>query len=290
MLTDDGMLATLQTAAEVGAALGGVYLRPVYDKTVADRPWLDAVHADRAVPEFAWGRLRAVTFWRIVHQADGQVWRHLERHEPGVILHGLYQGTAEKLGRMVPLEDHPATAGYATAVNEQGAIETGYDRLDVSHVPNQVSRRWRCNPALKDFGRSDLDGVETLMDQLDETYSSWMRDIRLGKGRIIVPDQYLQGHGPGKGASWNPDREAYAGLAMLARPDSSGQLTVAQFQIRVQEHRDTAEDLVNQILRSAYYSGQTFGLGGDVAVTATETVAKERRSMTTRGRKILRWR
>ncbi|MFD8254685.1 phage portal protein [Streptomyces werraensis] len=289
-LTDDGMLATLQTAAEVGAALGGVYLRPVYDKTIADRPWLDAVHADRAVPEFAWGRLAAVTFWRIVHEEDGQVWRHLERHEQGRILHGLYQGTKGKLGRPVPLEDHPATAGLAAVVNDESFVETGYDGLDVAHVPNQLSRRWRANAALKDLGRSDLDGVETLMDQLDETYSSWMRDIRLGKGRIVVPENYLQSNGPGRGASWHPDQEAYSGINMLDRGGTGLQLHVAQFAIRVQEHRETAEDLVNQILRSAGYSGQTFGLGGDAAVTATEVTARERRSMTTRGRKILRWR
>ncbi|MER7801242.1 phage portal protein [Streptomyces parvulus] len=289
LLTDDGMLATLQTGAEVGSALGSVYLRPVYDKQLADRPWLDAVHADRAVPEFAWGRLAAVTFWRVVHEEDGQVWRHLERHERGRILHGLYQGTKGKLGRAVPLQDHPATEGLAGTVNDESFVETGYDKLDVSHVPNQLSRRWRANAALKDLGRSDLDGVETLMDQLDETYSSWMRDIRLGKGRIVVPDTYLQSAGPGRGASWNPDREAYAGVNVLRSGDGMA-LTVAQFAIRVQEHRDTAEDLVNQILRSAGYSGQTFGLGGDVAVTATEVVSKERRSMTTRGRKILRWR
>ncbi|KMS71311.1 capsid protein [Streptomyces leeuwenhoekii] len=290
-LADDGMLATLQTAAEVGAALGGVYLRPVYDTELADRPWLDAVHADRAVPEFVWGRLAAVTFWRIVREQDGQVWRHLERHEPGVILHGLYQGTRDKLGRPVPLEDSEATEGFALLVNEDGAIETGYQGLDVVYIPNQSSRRWRCKPRLQDLGRSDLDGVEPLMDALDETYSSWMRDIRLGKGRIIVPETYLQSAGPGRGVSWNPDQEAYSGVNVLSRGDSGGMaLTVAQFAIRVQEHRDTAEDLVNQILRSAGYSGQTFGIGGDVAVTATEVTARERRSMTTRGRKILRWR
>lgn len=289
-LTDDGMLATLQTGAEVGSVLGGIYLRPVYDLDIADRPWLDAVHADRAVPEFRWGRLSAVTFWRIVEEHDGLVWRHLERHEPGVVLHGLYQGTRTKLGRPVPLEDSPATEGFAPLVGDAGEIETGYAKLDVSHVPNQTSRRWRSNEALKDLGRSDLDGVESLMDQLDETYSSWMRDIRLGKGRIIVPNAYLQSQGPGRGATWNADQEAYSGLEMLARADSGPLLTVAQFAIRVQEHRDTAEDLVNQILRSAGYSAQTFGIGGDVAVTATEVVSKERRSMTTRGRKILRWR
>ncbi|HZF92068.1 phage portal protein [Streptomyces sp.] len=289
-LTDDGMLATLQTAAEVGAALGGVYLRPVYDKDIADRSWITAEHADRAVPEFTWGRLSAVTFWKVVREQDGQVWRWLQRHEPGVILHGLYQGTAEKLGQPVPLEDSEETAGFAALVGEDGSIPTGYNKLDVVHIPNQSSRRWRSQPKLKDLGRSDLDGVEPLMDALDETYSSWMRDIRLGKGRIIVPNAYLQSAGPGRGASWDPDQEAFAGLEMLARGDASSQLTVAQFAIRVREHKETAEDLVNQILRSAGYSGQTFGIGGDVAVTATEVTARERRSMTTRGRKILRWR
>ncbi|MFJ5638659.1 phage portal protein [Streptomyces sp. NPDC093223] len=290
VITDEGMLATLQTAAEVGAALGGIYLRPVYDQDVADRPWLHATHADRAVPFFTWNRLSAVIFWRVVHEEDGQVWRHLELHEPERIVHGLYQGTGGKLGRPVPLEDHPATAVYAPEVNAEGAIATGYKGLDVSYIPNQPSRRWRCNGDIADLGRSDLDGVEPLMDSLDETYASWMRDIRLGKGRIVVPDAYLQSNGPGRGASWNPDQEAFAGINALARGDQGVQLTVAQFDIRVQEHRDTAEDLVNQILRSAGYSGQTFGLGGDAAVTATEVTARERRSMTTRGRKILRWR
>ncbi|WP_129307986.1 phage portal protein [Streptomyces sp. L2] len=288
-LADDGMLATLQTAAEVGAALGGVYLRPVYDVDLADRPWLDAVHADRGIPEFQWGRLSAVTFWRVVGEQDGQVWRHLERHEPGVILHGLYQGTKDKLGRPVPLEDQPATAAFAALVNTDGAIPTGYEGLDVVYIPNQSSRRWRCKPKLQELGRSDLDGVEPLMDALDETYSSWMRDLRLGKGRIVVPDSYLQSNGPGRGSSWNPDQEAFAGLNHLNRGGDMT-LTVAQFQVRVSEHQQTAEDLVNQILRSAGYSGQTFGLGGDAAATATEVVARERRSMTTRGRKILRWR
>jgi hypothetical protein len=63
-----------------------------------------------------------------------------------------------------------------------------------------------------------------------------------------------------------------------------------QFLIRVQEHKDTAQDLTEQILRSAGYSSQTFGEMGDAAVTATEVVARERQSFTTRNRKIIYWR
>ncbi|MFD4740609.1 capsid protein [Streptomyces virginiae] len=289
VFADEGMHASLQNAGEVGAALGGVYMRPVYDPKLRNRPWLDAVHHDRAVPEFTWGQLSAVTFWRVLAEDNGEVWRHLERHEPGATLHGLYKGTSGKLGMMMPLEDHPTTAGFALLVNDTGAIPSPYKGLDVAYIPNQASRRWRGIPALTDLGRSDLESTEPLMDALDEAYASWMRDIRLAKGRIVIPNAYLHSNGPGKGASFNPDQEAYAGLDMLTKGGDGAQLTIVQFKIRVQEHQDTCNDLIDQILRTSGYSGQTFGRGGDVAVTATEVTARERRSMTTRGRKVLRW-
>lgn len=289
VLADDGMHAGFQTAAEVAAALGGVYLRPVYDKALRDRPWVDAVHADRAIPEFRWGVLAAVTFWRTLSEDNGVVLRHLERHEPGTNYHGLYQGTPTKLGMAIPLEDHPATAALAPRVNDAGGAPTGYDRLDVAYVPNASSRKWRGIPSLADLGRSDLEGVEPFLDTLDEVYASWMRDIRLAKGRLIVPNSMLQSGGPGRGATYNPDREVYSGLEMLTSADRSP-MTIVQFAIRVREHEDTVNHWIDTIIRSAGYSPSTFGRGSDVAMTATEVIAKERRSMTTSDKKELRWR
>ncbi|TDT42585.1 hypothetical protein EV562_101555 [Streptomyces sp. BK208] len=47
--------------------------------------------SDRAVPEFSYGTLRAVTFWRELPGGDNDtVWRHLERCERGRIVHALY--------------------------------------------------------------------------------------------------------------------------------------------------------------------------------------------------------
>jgi hypothetical protein len=77
---------------------------------------------------------------------------------------------------------------------------------------------------------------------------------------------------------------------MMQRPGDSGQLEIVQFAIRVAEHRDTAADLVEQILRAAGYSAQTFGQAGDTAATATEVVAREGQSFKTRNRKIVYWR
>lgn len=290
-LLDEGMQAKLLEAAEVQAALGGVYLRPVADPSIADRAWLDVVTPECALPEWQWGRLAAVTFWKVVQAADGQVWRHFQRYEPGFIVHALYQGTDDQVGRPVPLPDVESLAGLATQVDEFGRAATDYPRLSATYIPNMLpNRRWRKRPALAPMGRSDLDGIEPMLDALDETYSSWMRDVRLAKGRVHVPGGMLDDHGPGRGASWNPDREVYSEIpGMLGSRDST--LTVTQFAIRVEEHRETSREWVGTALRHAGYALQTLGMTGDgQAVTATEINARERRSFITRDRKIGYWR
>lgn len=289
-LVDDGMHATLLQAAEIGAALGGSFLRVCWDREIEpDRPWLDVVHADAAVPEFRYGRLTAVTFWYIVADDGKKVVRHLERHEPGkgkesgVILHGVYVGTRDSLGQRVDLGAFPETAGF------DEVVPTGTPLLTADYLPNMKPNRiWRDVPAAQHVGRSDFAGIESMMDSLDETYSSLMRDIRLAKARLIVPESYLQSQGRGKGSVWDSEQEILAPVDALINPGATGQLAItpAQFQIRVTEHLETARDLTNQIVRGAGYSAQTFGAQGEVAMTATESNAKERRSDLTRDKKI----
>ena len=293
---DAGLWTQVAAAAEVGAALGGVYARVTWDTSMADRSFLTAVHADAAVPEFRWGQLVAVTFWHEVRR-DGQlVVRHLERHEldgqgVGIVLHGLYEGTADALGRMVPLTEHPTTEGLAVLVDELGMISTESPGLAVEYVPNQrPQRRWRTHPVGAHLGRSDLDGVEGLMDALDETYSSWMRDIRLAKARLIVPAFMLQAQGSGMGAFFDADQDVFTTLNAPPREDGASQITPQQFDIRNEAHAATAQQLVEDILRTAGYSKSTFGedeQGG--AMTATEVRARQGRSLMTRDRKIRHW-
>lgn len=297
-LLGDGFHAELAAAAEVSAALGGVYLRVGWDKRVGNAPFVSHIDADSAAPEFLWGRLFAVTFWRTLADDGATVVRHLERHETtadgtGIILHGLYQGTAISLGRPIPLPEHPETQPLGAVVDEAGVISTGSPGLAVAYVPNQTpQRRWRCHPLGRSLGRSDLDGVEPLMDSLDETYSSWMRDVRLGKGRVFIADSLLEDQGVGQGVMWNADREVYAPVNALVSRDGNGlPIQAQQFSIRVAEHQQTARQLVADILRTAGYSAQTFGEGGgDVAATATEITARQQRSFLTRDRKIRLWR
>lgn len=276
---------TLLEGGELAAALGGVYLRVIWDTAISPTPWIGTVAADAAVPTFGYGRLKGVTFWTVVHKDGKTIVRHLERHEPGVILHGLYQGTAGQLGKPLPLTASPETADL------KPVIETGIKLLTAAYVPNvRPARAWRHRPAAAGLGQSDLAGIEPFLDALDETYSSWLRDVRNGKGRIVVPESMLTSNGPGQGTTFDAERNVFTPLNMMQRPGDTAKLDVVQFDIRVSEHRDTCLALTEVCVRQAGYSGGTFGLDGEgQAITATEVKARNTRSLTTRARKALYW-
>lgn len=296
ILDANNWASLLLEAADVASPLGGVYLRCTWDTSVDNlHPILSAVHADAAVPEFAYGRLQRVTFHREVRREDnGMVWRHLELHEPGRIAHGLYLGADDRLGTVRPLTDHPDTAGLAGAVDQQAEILTGYPGLSAVYIPNmRPNRLWRNLPQACHLGRADIAGVEGEMDALDETLTSWMRDVRLGKGRLIVPSYMLESTGPGSASSFYAEREVFQALNVMAPEGAtmSQMLTAQQFAIRTAEHSQTMRELLGIIFRGAGYSASTFGLADAEGAqqTATEVSARERRSMTTREKKTRYW-
>jgi A118 family predicted phage portal protein len=297
-LVDDGAHSTLMESAEQAAALGGTYLRVAWDTDLSPKSWIDQVPADCAVPEFRQGRLVAVTFWSVIKDEGKDVVRHLEKHVvgKGVILHGVYHGNQKELGRQMALTDFPETAPISRALTHGNAIVLPdfNDASTVTYIPNmRPNRIWReLGPQAAPLGRSDFSGVEGLMDALDETMSSWMRDIRLGKARLIVPQSMLQPLGRGQGAILDLEREVMIPIGGLVtgEGDIRQQILPQQFNIRWQEHKSTCDALIEEIIGRVGYSGQTLGLQGDIAQTATEVVARERKSLTTRGKKINYWR
>ncbi|MFD8839848.1 hypothetical protein [Streptomyces griseofuscus] len=285
---DDRGHATLREGAEQAAGLSGVYVRVVWDTSLRPRPWMDVLSPDAVVPEWRWGMLAAATVWRQLEPLYGssEVWRLLERHEPGSIEYGLYKGDQDTLGMLMALDDHPEAAELIGQLGENGVVETGIDRLLITYMPNVGPNRcWDHIPDAKPFGRSDLAGVESLMGSLDEAWTSWMRDLRLGKARIMLPQSMLESDGPGAGALFDLDREVFVQLTML--DDGANAITMNQFAIRVDEHERTVAALRQQILSAAGYSAQSLGDEGTAAITATEVAARERQSLTTRGLKIL---
>lgn len=281
-LADDGLWATMIEAAETGAALGGRYWRIVWDKErVASGPWPHIVQPDTAVPEWYAGRLWAVTFWTVLESADGKVWRHLERHDAGTIEHGLFLGDADHLGKRMPLISHAKTK-----LLPEEPIKTGVKMLTAGYVPNiRPNRVWRLSPAGAPFGRSDFASQEGLFGDLDEAWTDWMRDLRLGKARLMIPDSYLTSMGVGQGAHFNLERELLTSLNSM--PGSEGdKITQVQFAIRVDEHERTCRQAAQFATRGAGYSAWTFGLTTESAATATEIKARARKTTETRGHKV----
>jgi len=290
-LIDDGFHTRLLEGGDMCSALGAVYLRIVWDLAVADKPWIQPVPCDIGVPEFSYDKLTAVTFWRVLSDNGTDVVRHLEKHVPqqNTIIHGVYQGDQSDLGEIVPLSDFPATARLAGDLQGDTLVlpDLPLDASTVVYWPNvRPNKIWRdLGPQAWPLGRSDYLGIEPLMDQLDECYSSWMRDVQLAVSRLIVPPEYLDNIGRGEGAVFEPDRRVFTPLNML-HDGAAPAITANQFQIRWKEHQGTCEDLVNRIVQEAGYSPQSFGDYAGGAITATEIEARERTSLLTRQKKI----
>lgn len=286
LLQESGLNRTLLTAGQRASALGGVYLRTVWDDEISDRPWIDSVRADAAAPEMRAGVLMAVTFWTVIAVDGTKVVRHLERHERGgLILHAVYEGSDVNLGKKLDdsaLGSFPETKG----LQPSRQLDIGKRMMTVSYAPNTADNRDWCDiPGAHWLGLSDFQGSEGLLDALDETYTSWMRDVRLARSRIIVPQGYLTNHGPGQGASWE-DRDVYSGLNIPPTEAGAAGITLNQFAIRHAEHKATCDELRDQVIRNAGYNTGSFGEDTDgTAVTATEVKAKSSRSEATRAAK-----
>lgn len=147
-----------------------------------------------------------------------------------------------------------------------------------------------------DTGRSDFEGQRDQLDALDEAMSSWMRDVRLAKARLLIPAEYLR-RKPTSGMfagedkyTWEFDEDVETLVALNVMNDKNMEITASQFAIRSEEHSKTVETLIRNIVSTAGYSPQSFGLDIDgTAQSGTALHIREKKSYTTRGKKINYW-
>lgn len=279
--------AKLNEAAESAAVLGDVYMKLNWNPDALDYPIISVVQADSAWPEYVLGQLQAIHFFSIVRvdPERGDIVRVYERYEKGRILSAAFKGDQGSLGDMLPSE-----------ILEQLGIEPEVippvDALLAVHIPNmRPNRKFRDS----NMGRSDLDGLRSLMDSLDEVYSSWMRDIRLAKARLIVPAEYLRRKASDMFKdgqyTYEFDEDVETLVALDIDPEHAGSgITSSQFAIRSADHAATIGDLVSQIVTTAGYAPQTFGIGIEgQAQSGTALHIREKKSYNTRGKKQTYW-
>lgn len=298
-LSDNGFHTMLLEAAEYCAALGGVFLRIMWNTDISDRPWIHAIPADMGIPEFIGDKLSAVTFFQTIGETEkGDVIRHLEKHSvtSNTIEHGIYQGSDDNIGIPLPIDTFPQMAEFAGEAVES---ENGYriefpdlasDAQTVVYVPNmRPNNLWRdLGKDARMLGVSDFSGVEQLMDNLDETYSELRTEMQLTRTRLMVPEEFLDNLGKGKGNVFEPQRQVYVPMAGLNGEDGNP-IEAVQMNIRYQQMLAIAADLYEHIVTGSGYSIQTFGDYEGNAPTATEIKARERQTQLTRGVKMGLW-
>lgn len=289
---------TLSNAAEIVAGIGAVVLTANWDRSNSDAPWLDFVACDAAIPEFIGKRLVAVNLYTMhVDEAAGvinKVYVHIERHEVGLITHALYRASIDvgdwgALGELVPLDTLEATQHLPQIPGSRfgalfGTIElpTGITTLTASWWKNLPTKAFRKNGKLSVIGRADFEGVEELLDAVDEVWSSWMRDIKIARARLIVPESFVDVQGAGMGGAFDDAREILTPLNFVTLKDGET-ITAQQFEIRYQEHAGTLAALTREITQKAGYSMSTYG-DGETATSKTATEVVDRTTLTERTR------
>ena len=296
LIEESEVMSRLLEAAETGAGLGGVYIYPAWDKKLRDRPFVAIAQADMAVPTFRYGFLVEVIFHRVVKTDGNRVWRHLEWHHTEgegeqrkcVVEHAIYRGTEDNLGERVGLR----------SVEEAGEleprVELPFGELDVEYIPNiRPNRIWRASG----LGVADIQGSESLLDAVDETYASWMRDVRLAKARIIVPTEYLEmtlDDNGNKNPMFDVDQEVFTPMEIPPNLDATAtsQIMANQFEIRWQEHEATADNFIRRIVSNAGYAPTTLGEKSATrdGATAAGLRVTEHKTLLTVRRKAAKWR
>lgn len=296
ILRKNGFHALLNEAAESCSALGDVHIKVGWDKEDSKNcPTIQVGQADASWPEYRFGKLIAIHFFsslRVIKSPSSTkatVFRAYELYEPGRITTKLYKGTEDDLGT----EMDGAVLGE---MGIESTVTLDANEIAAVHIPNiRPNRMYRGSM----MGRSDFDGLRGLMDALDEAYSSWMRDIRLAKARLIVPAEYLRRKPEDlfpddKKAppTFEFDEDVETLCALDSDPEKIGQnaITPSQFAIRADEHEKTCTDLITQIVTKAGYAPQTFGLNIEgLAQSGTALNIREKKSLKTCGKKQAYW-
>lgn len=278
----------LNEAAESCAALGDVYLKLNWWQDRVPYPILSVIQGDSAWPEFMFGMLQCLHFFSILKQDmdTDTIYRLYERYEKGRITSAIFRGGLNDLGNEMP----------ESALGEFGLkreVIPPVDDMLAVHIPNmRPNRKYRASC----MGRSDFDGLRSLMDSLDETYSSWMRDVRLAKARLIVPAEFLRRkpadmfNGDNRFTyEFDEDIETLVAFDIDTEHSGTG-ITPSQFSIRSAEHATTCIDLMKNIVSIAGYAPQSFGIDiNGMAQSGTALHIREKKSFNTRGKKQTYW-
>lgn len=294
-IKENGLTNMLLEGAEISAALSGCFLKLDVEPDLVRIPILSIVTPMQCFPTFWRGKLWEVLFFRVVRyeQGDSVVYRLFEnrRRENNklVIEYELYKGSQENVGKVIDINSIDETQNISLE-----RVVYDMEGLGCVYVPNMRPNRLMPNSYL---GINDYSGCISLLDSLDFAWTSWMRDIELGMGQLLVDEDLLERDSlstTGDTMKFNKFTKAFMKLN-LSQWRMGGEnvkpIEIVQFEMRVAEHAQTCDALFKNIVSQCGYSPQSFGYSEETGMAESGRALRirERKSLLTREKKGRYW-
>lgn len=286
---ENNIPSKLLEAAEIAAAGGGVYLKLYVDADLSEFPRVDVVAPVDVNAKFRSGSIVDYTQSDIVRfENNGEtIYRVVESRTRGAngsytLETGVYKGNKTDFGTRIDPADLVETAYL---VGKESLVLTKEVGIGVIYIPNVLPNRLNTSMA---EGVSDFHGLVSLLDALDDAYTAWMKDIEMGRGKVLVDKELLK-HGD------FDTKQDYFVKMQLDESKFGGAhgykpYEVVQFDLRSEQHKLTCLHLIEQIVDRAGYSPASFGMAQEgKAESGTALRIRERKSMLTRAKKGNYW-
>jgi hypothetical protein len=169
----------LERGVNIAVSEGETWSRVYVDERVSTRPLLEWVSRRGVLPLWIGGRLMAaglVTELRLPDGATKQtVYRHMEAHAAGGVVNVLFRGRNDRIGDLIPLDNHPDTAELLPSWDH------GLPGMLVDRIPNRLRGDKR-------IGISDYSGILDYLLDLNEAASIGAHNARLtARKRAVIP-------------------------------------------------------------------------------------------------------
>lgn len=202
MLEANEFTTEIHQGVRLFSSEGEVWFRIYTDPEQTDHPLIEWHSRVSAYPYWRGRTFTAVAFVYEIERTEQEVWRYVQYHEKERVENAIYKSSArtagtgtrlnsnvqhgepeldvmqlQKLGKELPLTAHPYTMGLLPE------WEHGLPMLAGRFVNNV--------PRTRKIGKSDYDGVEDLLFDLNEAHSVDSENFKLaGKKRAVMPRRY----------------------------------------------------------------------------------------------------
>lgn len=287
LVTSDQFASDWWGAVYRAGALGWVYGRVVWNTSVDEHPWIEWLDADQGIAEFENGRQTGILFWDAWQDdnKNDKIYRLFQHHTAGEIECQLFLGERNNVGYPVPFTAHPRAAYLAElpGLHDGTRIATGATRITAHMLSNYRTRHeWRQHELLRYYSTSDVARGNQIFEDIDHNWSQLQHEVEAARGRILVSEELLDDHGPGKGQSLNWLRDVYS-VGMQPNPDQQPTLEQVQFDMRVEQYLTLIDSGVRKAVSALGLSPFTVDMDPQASgdMTATETKARTKRTQYT---------